>query len=164
MYAYLQADRTDRTIWFSNSPLSGQIEKETGVVLVTRGRYFADKSQAGSAEKDRPLYLYLTANSREVLHVGVRKILEAIEQADGRAGVAHVLALRPTLSAALDPDYVVAVKAEARPLDPAAPPAAGGAVPPRLGPGSNVVRKGVRIAGKLPTHQLMVRSVWTVWR
>ena len=90
--------------------LRRQIERETGAVLVTRGRYFADKSQAGSSEKDKPLYLYVTASSKGALDAGIRKIVELVEQVDGRAGVAHLLASRPTLASALPFAYVESVR------------------------------------------------------
>ena len=109
------------------TPRVRQIESETGAVLVTRGRYFADKSKAGSSEKDKPLYLYVTAPSKAVLDAGIRKIVEHIEQVDGRAGVAHLLAIRPTLAAALPFAYVEGIRDASTPaFQVAAPSAAGG--------------------------------------
>jgi hypothetical protein len=88
------------------------VEKETGAVLVTRGRFYASRpaSVATLSDGDRPLYLYVTAKTKDALAAGVRKVAELIEAADGRSGVAHVLSLRPSLAALLPFVYVESVR------------------------------------------------------
>ncbi|KAJ3267998.1 hypothetical protein HDU76_011531, partial [Blyttiomyces sp. JEL0837] len=55
------------------------IKKTTGADIVTRGKYYSDKSQA--TEKDPPLYLHITAVSEEILEEAVKKVEELIAQA-----------------------------------------------------------------------------------
>lgn len=54
------------------------IQKETGADVTTRGKYYPDKQLA--TEKDPPLFLHVTASTREALNAAVKKINELMEQ------------------------------------------------------------------------------------
>ncbi|KAK9463920.1 uncharacterized protein V1516DRAFT_645849 [Lipomyces oligophaga] len=54
------------------------IKAETGADITTRGRYYPDSSQA--TEKDPPLYLHITAQSRDAVERAVVKINELVSQ------------------------------------------------------------------------------------
>ncbi|KAJ2974415.1 hypothetical protein NQ176_g6066 [Zarea fungicola] len=54
------------------------IQKETGADLTVRGKYYPNKSMATAAEP--PLYLHITARTKEVLEAAVAKVNELIEQ------------------------------------------------------------------------------------
>ncbi|CAG8800236.1 8935_t:CDS:2, partial [Racocetra persica] len=55
-----------------------QIQKETGADVTTRGKYYPDKLLA--TEKDPPLYLHVTASTKEALNAAINKISELMEQ------------------------------------------------------------------------------------
>ncbi|KAF0477755.1 kh domain-containing protein [Gigaspora margarita] len=55
-----------------------QIQKETGADVTTRGKYYPDKLLA--TEKDPPLYLHVTASTKEALNAAINKIGELMEQ------------------------------------------------------------------------------------
>ncbi|CAG8651344.1 8956_t:CDS:10 [Dentiscutata erythropus] len=55
-----------------------QIQKETGADVTTRGKYYPDKALA--TEKDPPLYLHVTASTKEALNAAINKITELMEQ------------------------------------------------------------------------------------
>ncbi|CAG8512473.1 13763_t:CDS:10 [Acaulospora morrowiae] len=55
-----------------------QIQKETGADVTTRGKYYPDKLLA--TEKDPPLYLHVTASTKESLDAAIKKIGELMEQ------------------------------------------------------------------------------------
>lgn len=46
--------------------------------MTTRGKYYPDKQLA--TEKDPPLFLHVTASTREALNAAVKKINELMEQ------------------------------------------------------------------------------------
>ncbi|OAQ98276.1 hypothetical protein LLEC1_03920 [Akanthomyces lecanii] len=54
------------------------IQKDTGADLTVRGKYYPNKSMATAAEP--PLYLHITARTKEVLEAAVAKVNELIEQ------------------------------------------------------------------------------------
>ncbi|RHZ79676.1 hypothetical protein Glove_142g47 [Diversispora epigaea] len=54
------------------------IQKETGADVTTRGKYYPDKQLA--TEKDPPLYLHVTASTKEALDAAIKKIEELMEQ------------------------------------------------------------------------------------
>ncbi|KAJ1555858.1 hypothetical protein HK405_011652 [Cladochytrium tenue] len=54
------------------------IKKSTGADVVTRGKYYSDKSVA--TEKDPPLYLHISAVSQEILDAAVAKIEDIMKQ------------------------------------------------------------------------------------
>nr|CAG8513933.1 8420_t:CDS:10 [Entrophospora candida] len=54
------------------------IQKETGADVTTRGKYYPEKSLV--TDKDPPLYLHVTAPSKESLDAAVKKIDELMEQ------------------------------------------------------------------------------------
>ncbi|KAJ3414869.1 hypothetical protein HDV05_005933 [Chytridiales sp. JEL 0842] len=55
------------------------IKKETGCDIVTRGKYYSDKTLATSQEP--PLYLHITAATEEILEKAVKMVEELIAQA-----------------------------------------------------------------------------------
>ncbi|KAJ3081853.1 hypothetical protein HK102_002095, partial [Quaeritorhiza haematococci] len=56
-----------------------KIKEDTGADVITRGRFYPDKSLA--TEKDPPLYLHVVAQTQESLDQAVEQINELIEQA-----------------------------------------------------------------------------------
>ncbi|KAG2184994.1 hypothetical protein INT43_000907, partial [Umbelopsis isabellina] len=54
------------------------IQQETGADVTTRGKYYPDKNLA--TERDPPLFLHITATTKEVLDAAVAKIQEMIDQ------------------------------------------------------------------------------------
>ncbi|KAG0163031.1 hypothetical protein DFQ28_000422 [Apophysomyces sp. BC1034] len=56
-----------------------QIQRETGADVTTRGKYYPDKNLA--TEKEPPLYLHITASTKEALDQAVTKVEELIETA-----------------------------------------------------------------------------------
>ncbi|KAF7723317.1 hypothetical protein EC973_002114 [Apophysomyces ossiformis] len=56
-----------------------QIQRETGADVTTRGKYYPDKNLA--TDKEPPLYLHITASTKEALDQAVAKIEELIETA-----------------------------------------------------------------------------------
>ncbi|KAI7902199.1 uncharacterized protein BX663DRAFT_436087 [Cokeromyces recurvatus] len=54
-----------------------QIQQETGADVITRGKYYPDVSLA--TDKEPPLYLHITASTKESLDKAVKKIQELIE-------------------------------------------------------------------------------------
>ena len=52
----------------------GQIHDETGASVSTKGVWYPDRSKA--TEKDPPLYLHISATSKEMLDKAVAKINE----------------------------------------------------------------------------------------
>ncbi|KAI9363384.1 hypothetical protein DFJ73DRAFT_810922 [Zopfochytrium polystomum] len=59
--------------------MQAEIKKSSGADVVTRGKYYSDKSLA--TEKDPPLYLHVSAVSEEILNAAVAKIEELMTQA-----------------------------------------------------------------------------------
>lgn len=53
---------------------SGQINEETGASVSTKGVWYPDRTKA--TERDPPLYLHLSASSREVLQKAIDRVNE----------------------------------------------------------------------------------------
>jgi hypothetical protein len=58
------------------TPLFVKIHEETGASVGTKGVWYPDRSKA--TEKDPPLYLHISANSKEVLQNAIDKVNELI--------------------------------------------------------------------------------------
>nr|KAJ3419413.1 hypothetical protein HK105_006982 [Polyrhizophydium stewartii] len=63
----------------TNATTQAKIKEETGADVVTRGKFYPDKSRA--TERDPPLYLFISASTQESVDKAVKAVNEIIEQA-----------------------------------------------------------------------------------
>lgn len=62
----------------TNGPAQQQMHKETGASITTKGTWYPDKSLA--TKEDPPLYLHISANSKEMLDAAISKVNDLINQ------------------------------------------------------------------------------------
>ena len=79
-----------------------QVQQETGATVSTKGVWYPDRSKATA--KDPPLYIHVSAKTKEILEKGVEKVNELINMDMGslvdkgegrRERVSHANAMAP---------------------------------------------------------------------